>query len=75
MSEHHTGPVETGATMDYQEHEKTYSGFLNVAKFGTIAIVALLLGMAAGFFTAGGWIGGFLTFIIVMIAGVVMFRG
>lgn len=74
MSEHHTGPVETGAAMDYAEHEKTYSGFLNVAKFGTIVIVALLVAMAAGFFTAGGWFGGVLTFLILTVAGVVLAR-
>jgi ATP/ADP translocase len=74
MSDNHTGPVETGAPMDYPEHEKTYNGFLTVAKFGTAACVALLIAMAAGFFTAGGWFGGLITFIIVMIASVVFLR-
>ncbi|MGO8448194.1 aa3-type cytochrome c oxidase subunit IV, partial [Rhizobium ruizarguesonis] len=28
MAEHHTGPVDTGAPMDYKEHEKTYDMFI-----------------------------------------------
>ncbi len=74
MSEHHTGPVETGAPMDYREHERTYQGFLSVAKFGTVACVALLVAMAAGFFTAGGWVGGVLTFIILFLASIIVLR-
>lgn len=74
MSEHHTGPVETGAPMHYPEHEKTYSGFLTVAKFGTAALVALMVAMAAGFFTAGGWFGGVIVFFVLLIASVVMLR-
>ncbi len=72
MSEHHTGPAEVGAAMDYPEHEKTYNGFLNVAKYGTVVIVALLVAMAAGFFTAGGWVGGVFTFIILAAAGIIL---
>lgn len=74
MSEHHTGPVETGAPMDYREHERTYNGFLSVAKFGTAACVALMVAMAAGFFTAGGWLGGVITFIVLFVASVVVLR-
>lgn len=74
MSEHHSGPVETGAPMDYREHERTYQGFLAVAKYGTAACVALLVAMAAGFFTAGGWVGGVLTFIILFVASIIFLR-
>lgn len=74
MSEHHTGPVETGAPMDYREHERTYEGFLSVAKFGTAFCIALMIAMAAGFFTAGGWIGGVATFLVLMIASVIFLR-
>ena len=28
MAEHHNGPVELGAPMDYPEHEKTYDFFI-----------------------------------------------
>ena len=39
MAEHHSGPVETGAAMDYAEHEKTYSAFTALAKYGTLVCV------------------------------------
>ncbi|MGG2476987.1 aa3-type cytochrome c oxidase subunit IV, partial [Rhizobium sp. BR5] len=52
MSEHHTGPVEVGAEMNYAEHEKTYSAFLAMTKFGTMLLCVLMLAMVAGFFTS-----------------------
>ncbi|MCM2290828.1 aa3-type cytochrome c oxidase subunit IV [Allorhizobium sp. BGMRC 0089] len=70
MQEHPSGPAETGATMDYSEHEKTYDRFIAATKYGTAIIVALMLGMAAGFFTAGGFLGGILVFVILSVVGV-----
>lgn len=32
--------------MDYAEHEKTYSLFLTLTKYGVIAVVAILILMA-----------------------------
>ncbi|MDL2399331.1 aa3-type cytochrome c oxidase subunit IV [Rhizobium mayense] len=69
MAEHHTGPVEMGAPMDYKEHEKTYNLFLRAAKLGTTIVAALLIGMAAGFFGHAGFLGGFLIFIILAVVG------
>ena len=74
MSEHHTGPAELGAPMDYREHEKTYSLFINAAKYGTAMLVALMIGMAAGFFTAAGLFGGIVIFLVLSIAGVFLLR-
>ena len=72
MSEHHTGPAELGAPMNYPEHEKTYAGFISVAKYGTALLVALMIAMAAGFFTAGGWFGGLVLFIVLAVASFVL---
>ena len=72
MSEHHTGPVETGAPMNYAEHEKTYNLFLYAAKYGTMILVMLLIAMAAGFFTAAGFFGGVILFVVLTIAGFVL---
>ncbi|NTF43272.1 cytochrome-c oxidase [Rhizobium sp. AC27/96] len=69
MAEHHTGPAETGAPMDYREHEKTYNGFLFVARVGSAIIAALLIGMAAGFFGHAGLFGGFAIFVVLAIVG------
>lgn len=69
MAEHHTGPIETGASMDYKEHEKTYNGFMLVARVGSAVIAALLIGMAAGFFGHAGLFGGFLIFVVLAFVG------
>ncbi len=55
-----------GAPMDYPEHEQTYSMFLWLAKWGVIANIALLVGMAVGFF-GGGALLGLLSAIVVMV--------
>ncbi|MCT7667016.1 aa3-type cytochrome c oxidase subunit IV [Shinella kummerowiae] len=74
MAEHHSGPVEMGAPMDYPEHEKTYNFFINAAKFGTLFCVALLIAMAAGFFTSAGFFSALLLFIILNVAGFILLR-
>ena len=74
MAEHHTGPVETGAAMDYAEHEKTYNLFVNAAKYGTLFCVALLVAMAAGFFTSAGFFSSLLLLILINVLGVVVLR-
>ena len=74
MAEHHSGPVETGAAMDYAEHEKTYNLFVNGAKYGTLFCVALLIAMAAGFFTSAGFFSSLLLLIIITVVGVIALR-
>jgi len=74
MAEHHTGPVETGAPMDYKEHENTYNMFIAGTKYGSMLLVALLLAMTAGFFGGAGLLGGLFVFIILLAAGIFLFR-
>ena len=69
-----TGPVEMGAKMDYAEHEKTYSMFLTLAKFGTLACVALMIAMAFGFFTSAGFFSATILFILINAGGVFLLR-
>jgi len=38
--------AEKESAMDYKEHENTYALFLGMAKYGTIAIVVILILMA-----------------------------
>jgi Bacterial aa3 type cytochrome c oxidase subunit IV len=35
-----------GSAMDYAEHERTYAMFLGLVKWGSVFVVALLIGMA-----------------------------
>jgi hypothetical protein len=74
MAEHHSGPVEMGAPMDYPEHEKTYNLFVNGAKYGTLFCVALLIAMAAGFFTSAGFFSALLLLIILNVVGFILLR-
>jgi hypothetical protein len=68
-----TGPVELGADMDYAEHEKTYGAFIGLAKYGSLFVAALLIGMTFFFFgTSGGIISGLFSivlFVVVLLIG------
>lgn len=68
------GPLELGAAMDYQEHEKTYSLFIGMAKYVTLACVALLIAMAFGFFTAAGFFSATILFILICGLGAFLLR-
>lgn len=74
MAEQKSGPVEVGAAMDYTAHEKTYNGFLALAKYGTLACVVLMAAMAVGFFMGGGFFGGLFVFIALNAAGFILLR-
>lgn len=69
-----TGPVETGAQMDYDEHVKTYSLFLALTKYGTLLTVATLIAMAFGFFTTAGVVSSTILFMLIVALGVYLFR-
>src|SRR5207245_1969490 len=50
MADHSpTGPVELGTQMDYAEHDRTYHGFLALAKYGSLFCAGILIAMAFGF--------------------------
>ena len=74
MAEHHTGPVETGAPMDYSEHEKTYKFFIGATKYGTMFCITLLIAMAAGFFTGAGFFSALILLIVLNVLGFVLLR-
>lgn len=64
-----TGPVELGANMDYAEHERTYKGFVALAKYGSLTCAALLIAMAFGFFTTAGFFSATILFILILVVG------
>jgi hypothetical protein len=69
-----TGPIETGAEMDYAEHEKTYNVFLGLTKYGTLVTCAILIAMAFGFFTSAGFISATILFILICAVGAYLLR-
>ncbi len=74
MDNHPSGSVETGAPMNYPEHEKTYEMFLSLTKWVTMSMVVLLIAMAAGFFGGVGFFGSFILFIVLNVAGFYLLR-
>jgi aa3 type cytochrome c oxidase subunit IV len=68
-----TGPVELGAKMDYAEHDRTYAGFLMLAKYGSLFCFAVLVSMAFGFF-AGGFFAGVILCAVILAAGAFILR-
>ena len=74
MADHSpTGPVELGAKMDYAEHDRTYAGFLALAKYGSLFCGAILLAMAFGFF-AGGFFSATILFVLILAVGAFILR-
>ncbi len=70
MADHSpTGPLETGAKMDYPQHEKTYAGFLALTKYGSLFCAALLVAMAFGFFTSAGFFSAAVLLIAILVVG------
>ena len=69
-----SGPLEMGAKMDYAEHDRTYSGFLTLAKYSSLACLALLAAMAFGFFTSAGFFSATILFILICAAGGYLLR-
>ena len=45
MSDHSEIAYTTADGNDYPAHEQTYEGFLALVKYGTIGVVAIVLGM------------------------------
>lgn len=75
MADHSpSGPLETGADMDYQEHEKTYNLFLSLAKWNALIVAALLIAMAFGFFTNAGFFSATILFILICALGTYLLR-
>ncbi|MDZ5695800.1 aa3-type cytochrome c oxidase subunit IV [Chelativorans sp. M5D2P16] len=68
------GPAETGAEMDYVEHERTYNLFLTISKYTCLIVAATLIAMAFGFFTAAGFISSTILFILICALGVWILR-
>jgi hypothetical protein len=75
MADHSpTGPVEMGAKMDYAEHDKTFSLFVALVKYGSLVCAALMIAMAFGFFAGGGFISSTILFVLICAVGAFVLR-
>ncbi len=66
MAEHMpASPAELGAPMDYQEHERTFQGFVSLTKVSVLATIATLQSLAIfGLASNGFWLG---TLLLLMV--------
>lgn len=75
MADHSaTGPVETGAQMDYPEHEKTFTLFVKLTKYVSLICVALLASMAFFFFAPAGFFSSLVLFVVICVVGGYLLR-
>ena len=75
MADHSpTGPIEMGAKMDYSEHDRTYSLFIHLVKYGSLVCAALLVAMAFGFFAGGGFVSSTSLFGLICAVGIFLLR-
>ncbi len=45
MADHSVSTATGHPAMDYEEHERTYRGFVTFAKWGSIAVAIIVVGM------------------------------
>lgn len=62
------------AEMDYPEHQRTYSRFLALTKWGSAVIIAILVGMLVGLIMGAGVIASVASFAIVLAVAWFVFR-
>ena len=67
-----SGPVKTGAPMDYNEHEQTFKGFVQFTKLAIIATINILITLAIFAFDSGSafWIG-LLMLVLTLVAAAI----
>ena len=59
----------THGDMIIEEHEKTYSGFLKMTKWGSLYLAAILLLLVLWFCTSTGFIGAVVAAAVVLVLG------
>jgi hypothetical protein len=55
--------------MIVEEHEKTYSGFLKMTKWGSLYLAAVLMLLTLWFCTSAGFMGGAITAVVILVLG------
>ncbi len=68
-----TGPAETGAEMDYGEHDRTFAGFVNFTKLGIVVCINIMVALIIFAFGSAGssFLLGVVLTIMLLIAGAI----
>lgn len=76
MAEHMPStPAEVGAPMDYEEHRRTFAGFVALVKIGVLMGAITMIALALYGFGSGGFWLGTLLIILMLLAGGLSFAG
>jgi hypothetical protein len=59
----------TRGEMIIEEHERTYSGFLKLTKWGSLYLAALLVFLVLWFCTGAGFLGGLISAVVLAVLG------
>ncbi len=59
----------TRGEMIIEEHEKTFSGFLKLTKWGSLYLAALVLFLTLWFCTPAGFLGALVAAVVVVVLG------
>ena len=59
----------TRGEMIIEEHERTYSGFLKLTKWGSLYLAAILLFLVLWFCTSAGFLGALITGVVLLVVG------
>jgi hypothetical protein len=60
--------------MIIEEHEKTYSGFLKMTKWGSLYLAGILLFLVLWFCTPAGFVGSAIPAVVLLAAGLFCLR-
>jgi Bacterial aa3 type cytochrome c oxidase subunit IV len=74
MADPHAHDDYVRGSQEISEQESTYQLFMGMAKYGSLAIAALLALLTIWFMPGGSFIGGAIAFVVMMAAGIVFLR-
>ena len=60
--------------MDIQEQVSTYNLVMGMTKWGSLALAAFLIFVVIWFCTGAGFVSGFITGLVVLVAGILFLR-
>lgn len=69
----HNHDYQRGA-MDIQEQASTYSAFMGLTKWGSLALAASLVALVVWFCTPAGFLPGFIGAVVVTVGGIALLR-
>ena len=61
-------------SQEISEHESTFSLFLGLAKWGSLAMAVAIAFLLIWFMPGGSFIGGFITGVVLLVAGIFTLR-